>query len=78
MKLTEEHKKALWAVRKGADIFSLLTAKLLRECEKDGLVTITQAMGNYGDGTNREPYFGAIMTGKGLVEVLAPATEDDA
>ena len=72
MELTAEHENALWAVRNGADVFSLLAAKLLRDCEKDGLVAITPAMGEYGDGTKREPYFGAVITGKGK-EVLVDA-----
>jgi hypothetical protein len=65
MELTAEHENALWAVRNGGDIFSLSTAMLLRDCQEEGLVTIGAAMGKYGDGTNREPYFGAMITAKG-------------
>jgi len=71
MELTKEHEDALWAVRSGGDVFSLLTAKLLRECEQDGFVTTGPVMGEYGDGSNREPYFGARTTIKGLVFLQA-------
>lgn len=59
--------EAMLAVKNGADVFSYGIAKALREVEQSDpeLIDICKAMGNYGDGSNREPYFGAILTPKG-------------
>lgn len=67
MKITYEHKKAMEEVANGADVYDYYTAKLLREVEKGkpALIEITKPMMYKGDGTDRMPYFGAILTNKG-------------
>ncbi len=62
--LSNKHLTALMAVMDGADVFNLITAKALRECEKFGFVEICSAMGEY-DPLKQLPYFGAITTRKG-------------
>ena len=65
--MTEAHKRAVHAVRKGADVRDPQIAKLLREVEatEPDYISIGDCqMGPYGV---REvlPYFGAIATPKG-------------
>ncbi len=67
--LTGAEKCALLAVRDGADVFGYGLALTLRQIERKvpEYITITKARGNYGDGTGREPYFGAIATAAGIL-----------
>ncbi len=70
--LSNKHKTALMTVSKGADVFNYHTSKILLECEKQGLVEICKARGNY-DPLRTPPYFGAIITSKGkkLIEEVS-------
>lgn len=65
-RLTDAHYEAMRAVTNGADVFSYVTARLLREVEatKPAFITVTDAMGDYNP-VGQLPYFGAILTGKG-------------
>ena len=64
-KLTKEHREAHEADVDGADVMSYNIARLLRECEPEGLVIICKAMGKYS-AVERRPYFGALISAKGL------------
>ena len=65
-KLSQAHLEAMLQVRNGADVFSLETARLLREVtDYDGFaVRIVEPMGEY-DGASLQPYFGAILSKDG-------------
>ena len=66
MQLTEDHFKAMEAVRNGAEVFGYTTAQALRQVERNAphLVHITPPMGNYKP-YEQHPYFGAILTAAG-------------
>lgn len=64
MILTQDHKDVLKEVENGADVWGRAEAVLLRECEKDGLVEICEAMADV-PGEKRQPFFGCIITTKG-------------
>lgn len=71
MRLTSKHKEAMRQVINGGDVFDYGLARLLREVQRvdKSLIKIGKAKGDYGDGSGREPYFGAILTAKGRQEV---------
>jgi hypothetical protein len=75
MKLTRDQLKAMREVRAGANVFSPLLARTLRDIEKKApeLLTITKATTAHCDGAGAMPYFGAILTAKGS-EALDQAT----
>lgn len=64
--LTPTERAALTAIRDGADVFSMTTAKTLRHLERTRpeLLEICPAMGEYGP-RDQHPYFGAILTAAG-------------
>lgn len=64
MNLTQAHKTVLKEVENGADVWGFIEARLLRQCESAGLVTICEAMAD-PPGEQRQPYFGCIITAKG-------------
>lgn len=68
MKLLPGEKKAMEQVEKGADIYDYETARVLRQVEKrhPKFIHIGQAMMYKGDGTDRMPYFGAILKPAGI------------
>ena len=68
MELNRFHRQLLNAVGRGADVFDRRAAVTIRKCAAHGLVTITEAMGDY-DPCDRYPYFGAILTAKGRAAV---------
>ena len=70
--ITKDERDALEAVTDGADVFSYKTARILRKCEKKGLVLICKSQGDY-PGEGRLPYFGAITTVKGKKELSQPS-----
>lgn len=65
--LTGEEASALAAVKGGADVFSKLLARRLRDIHRrhPELVTICDPMGDY-DPVGQLPCFGAIATPKGV------------
>ena len=71
--LNAKHKKAMAAVKDGADVFDYAIARKLREVQRanPSLIRIVRPLGDYGDGSRREPYFGAKLTKKGLAEIGA-------
>jgi len=64
VKLAQETRKILKQIKNGADIWGLREARILRECEKDGLVEICESQADI-PGEQRQPYFGCILTAKG-------------
>lgn len=68
--LTALEKKAMRAVKDGADIFSPSLARTLREIENTHpeLIKIVKAQGRYTV-SDVHPYFGAILTAKGRYAV---------
>lgn len=67
MKLTKEQRQAMMQVLDGADIYNRIIAKILRTVEKEHpeFIAIGKPQMYTGDGTDRMPYFGAILTSKG-------------
>ena len=80
MQLTDVHKSAMRKVASGADVFDYGLAKSLREVEKIApeMIRITGAMGDYGDGRNQEPYFGAILTKEGRRAIKSASAKREA
>ncbi len=74
MKLTNEHKRAMAAVKNGGDVFSYETAMLLREVERSHpeLIKIVPAKSNV-PGEQQQPYFGAILTAAGCEAIKEAA-----
>lgn len=68
MRLTRKHKEAMRTVVLGADIYDRSIAQLLREVELEdrSLIDIGKPRMYTGDGTDRVPYFGAILTKQGI------------
>ena len=66
-KLFPGEKEAMRLVEHGADIYDYTSARVLREVEKrhPKFISIGPAMMYKGDGTDRMPYFGAILTEAG-------------
>lgn len=70
-KLTKEQIKAMRAVIDGADVYSRRLADRLREVEghHPELILITRAAHPPKDARATQPYFGAILTARGVVAV---------
>lgn len=66
-KLTESQIKTMAAVSEGADVYGYGSATDLRAVQREcpDLITITKPQAYEGDGTDRMPYFGAILTDLG-------------
>lgn len=64
-----EHLNALSSIRNGADIYGLGLAQALRGIERDypSYISICKPMAYNGDGADRMPYFGAIVSGGGAI-----------
>lgn len=71
MRLTTEQVDALRAIEGGADVYSRVVARILRELERSHpeYLTITRAMQAPEDGAKTQPYFGAIATKRGLAAI---------
>lgn len=69
--LTEQHLEAMAVVKNGADVYDYGLAVDLREVQRHdpGLIEITRPKMYTGDGTDHMPYFGAILTERGLAEL---------
>lgn len=65
--IRQEHVEAMTRVLYGGDIYDLKTATLLREVKRvrPKFIDIGEPMGAPADGAKRQPYFGAMLTGKG-------------
>lgn len=65
--ITPDEIDALRQIQDGADVHSYVLAKRLREVEQrfPELLEIGPLRMYKGDGTDRLPYFGAILTAKG-------------
>lgn len=78
--LTPEHLYAIKAVEHGADVYSPLLARHLREVQnkRPELIDIVPDQMYHGDGTDRVPYFGAIATeaGRAFVSEVADSAWD--
>lgn len=74
-KFTTGEVDALRAVKDGADVYSYMLAKALRGIERKhpGLVSIGKPEMYKGDGTDKVPYFGAILTAKGKAALAKAA-----
>jgi hypothetical protein len=74
MSIKREHIEVMESVNGGADIYGYLEATLLREVQKHDaelvqILTIHElekATGRKFDGAKQLPYFGAILTKKGI------------
>lgn len=68
MTINREHYISMQAVEEGADIYSYAIAHDLREVQRERpeWIEITKPMMYDGDGTDKMPYFGAILTPAGL------------
>lgn len=66
-RLNKAEIQVLRLIKDGADIHDYMVAKLLRRIDTlhPGLISIGQLRMYRGDGTDRMPYFGAILTAKG-------------
>ena len=76
MKLTKAHMALLKEVDGGADVWGIVEATLLRQCEKDGLVVICKPQAD-PPGEKRQPYFGCILTSKGKSVLKKVVIKDD-
>lgn len=66
--LNNDETQALKAVTHGGDVYGYKTARILRELEKRGLVSITKAL-FAPSGEKQQPYFGAITTKAGRAAI---------
>lgn len=68
-KLTKEKIAAMRAVKDGADVFNRALAVRLREIQRDypEYITIVRAIG--GDCNGARPYFGAILSRRGIAAI---------
>lgn len=75
-KLTRKELKALAEVGDGADVFSPMLARTLRQLEriKPQVVIICRPMAEH-DGAGVQPYFGAKLTGLGKVILVEEAAK---
>lgn len=70
-KLTGEQVVAMTAVKDGADVYSYTTALRLREVERlhPEFIDIGRAMNAPKNGSEQQPYFGAILTAAGKAAI---------